>query len=395
MNNFIKFYTENCISPVSQNLGDLELHFNRRIALYRTLGLNPLFFKGRDVLEVAPGSGHNSIVTATFEMNKYDLVEPNPTGFLKMVDLLKEHQPLSSHISCHNLLLEDFPKDRRYDIVLCEGLVPGLSDPANFLTQLASKVTPGGVLVITCADALSVLFESLRRYLARYIVYKEKQKGNNQKLDSSGVVDILVKAFDTHLNKLKGMSRPSHDWVWDNLLNPASSSLAGVNEFSVKECFDFFGDSFYFYGSNPVMMNNYTWYKNLSSKPREYNEFFETSFISNQLNLLHYKETTAPDYQLSRALHRLSKEFALMVEKRDALNPGEFIADIIERDLIPIKQIKGLLIGSGLDLSLLAITEFLNLFEKNKAHDFNAISEMNYFSEAFGRGQQYISLVKS
>ena len=222
----------------------------------------------------------------------------------------------------------------------------------------------------------------------------EKQNSNKQKLDNGSIVDILVNVFDSHLIKLKGKSRSSNDWVLDNILNPASY-LAPVNEFSIKECFDFFGDSFFYYGSNPVIMNNYTWYKNLSSKPREYNELFEKSYLSNQLNLLHYKETTTPNYHLSRELHRLSKEFSLMLQRRDILNPGDFKAEIIEKDLIPIKQIQGLLKGSGLDLSFLAITEFLDLFEKNKASDFNAISEMNYFSEAFGRGQQYISLVKS
>lgn len=394
MNNFLKFYSKHGISPVEQDIGDLEAHFNRRIALYRTLGLNTLFFKGKDVLEVAPGSGHNSIVTASFEMNKYDLVEPNPTGFLRMVDLLNEYHPSRPDISCHNLLLENFPKDKIYDIVICEGLVPGLSDPTYFLTQLAAKVTKGGVLVITCADALSLLFESLRRYFANYVIYLENQNSNKQKLDAGSILDILVNVFDSHLIKLKGKSRSSNEWVWDNILNSAYYT-ASVNEFSIKECFDFFGDSFFFYGSNPVIMNNYTWYKNLSSKPREYNELFEKSFLSNQLNLLHYKETTTPNYHLSRELHRLSKEFSLMLQRRDILNPGDFKAEIIEKDLIPIKQIQGLLKGSGLDLSFLAITEFLDLFEKNKAHDFNAISNMNYFSEAFGRGQQYISLVKS
>ena len=170
MNNLLKYYRENQISPVSQNIHDLNLHFNRRIGLYRTLGLTPSLFKDRDVLEVAPGSGHNSIVTVTFGMKRYDLIEPNLTGFDKMVSLFEEHHVNSHATRFFNVRLEDFPAEKKYDIVLCEGLIPGLNNHDIFLQELARKVRSGGILLVTCADAVSVFFESLRKYLARILV---------------------------------------------------------------------------------------------------------------------------------------------------------------------------------------------------------------------------------
>ena len=42
------------ISPVRQDITDLETHFTRRAGLYRHLGLLPGFLKGRSAIEIGP-----------------------------------------------------------------------------------------------------------------------------------------------------------------------------------------------------------------------------------------------------------------------------------------------------------------------------------------------------
>ena len=364
-NNLLNFYVENRISPVSQNIDDIDLHFHRRTGLYRALGLAPSLFKDRDVLEVGPGSGHNSIVTATFGMKSYDLVEPNPAGFDKMVSLFGAHQVKNNAIQFFNVRLEDFPEEKNYDIVLCEGLIPGLSNQDTFLQQLASKVRSGGILVVTCADAVSVFFESLRRYLARILVSRSDVNAPNSG-GAKRVACMLADTFNSHLHSLKGMSRPVEDWVWDNLLNPASASLAASNEFSIERCLNVLGDKFYFYGANPVFMDNWTWYKDLPRTPRDYNEPFVKSFTSQRHNFLHYQETSLPDSTASEIIYRCCKTFALQVEDRDPLALGDFTSESIRKDLIPVREVREIVGKCGLRQSEAAISEFAELFDEGK-----------------------------
>ena len=44
-NSFVDFYFQHSISPVSQNIEDIELHFQRRSALFSSLGLPALELK--------------------------------------------------------------------------------------------------------------------------------------------------------------------------------------------------------------------------------------------------------------------------------------------------------------------------------------------------------------
>lgn len=64
---FIDYYSENAISPVSQDISDIGKHFRRRDSLFRLLGLLPTFVRGRTVLEFGPGSGHNALYTASLK----------------------------------------------------------------------------------------------------------------------------------------------------------------------------------------------------------------------------------------------------------------------------------------------------------------------------------------
>lgn len=394
MNNFLQFYGQNQISPVSQNIDDLALHFGRRIGLYRTLGLAVGLFEGRDILEVAPGSGHNSIVTATFKAKSYDLVEPNPTGFTNMVSLFREHNLCIDSIRFFNSRLEDFSEQKTYDVVICEGLIPGLSDQDEFLLRLANRVRKGGILVVTCADAVSVFFESLRRYLARLLVRElahtlETRDGQQQ------AVRILLPAFAPHLRALKGMSRPMEDWIWDNLLNPAAANLAGSHEFSIEKCLGFFGDEFYYYGSSPVFMSNWNWYKNLPLSPREYNKNFVASFNSQRHAFLHYEETCLSDGVVSEVLYGYCKAFSIRLEERTPQDWMAITSETISYDLEFVRRVRELANQCGLQRSGAAITEFLELFANRSIPGARAISEMTAFRGAFGRGQQYLSLVKA
>lgn len=83
-----EFYIRNQVLPESQDISELDLHFQRRAALYSHLGIPPLFLKGSSVLEIGPGNGENSLFTLSCKPDKYVLIEPNSSGLEKTKQLL-------------------------------------------------------------------------------------------------------------------------------------------------------------------------------------------------------------------------------------------------------------------------------------------------------------------
>ncbi|OGT10164.1 MAG: hypothetical protein A3F73_12050 [Gallionellales bacterium RIFCSPLOWO2_12_FULL_59_22] len=393
MNELLKFYEQYKISPVSQDISDLEMHFSRRIGLYRTLGLTPLLFKDRDVLEVAPGSGFNSIVTASFGARTYDLVEPNTTGFNKMACIFENASNGKTAIRFFNCRLDEYQEQRSYDVVLCEGLIQGLENQEQFVIRLANYLRPGGILVLTCSDAISLFFETLRQYISRVLVAQAGSLAPGATRFAQ-VTEMLTEIFFPHLRSLKGMSRPVSDWVHDVLLNPTVPSESIENEFSVARCVEILGNEFWLYGMSPDFLTHLGWYKEISPEPSKHNQAYLESFYSQWQSLLHYRETGRPDARRNLLLHGYCQQFAETVAGKDPLNPPVLSHQAILQELEPIRQILSLTESCELDLSHAALAQFLGLFEKGIPTPAD-IAQAGAFGTAFGRGQQYISLVRA
>jgi len=390
MSNFLEFYELNKISPVSQNITDIELHFKRRTDLYKEIGLPRLLFNSKDVLEVAPGSGYNSIVTASFELKSFDLVEPNSKGYSEMLHLFKKRGVIIENIGFYNLTLEEFKKIKIYDIVLCEGLLPGLNDNLLFLQHLKLKVKIGGILVLTTVDSVSIFFETLRKYLSVLLIKFNNFESIEQK------VDALSKAFSSHLSTLNGMSRPINEWVIDNLINPAAFAAGNVNEFSFPMAVENMVDDFVFYGSSPNFISNYNWYKDVQDA-KCYNLSILEDYISKVHNLINKNELGTSSMEDNKMLIKLTKKFSEIVENKynNLANKDYFNNKSIKEDLIILNDIYRLLNKNNLYVSALALLEFMNLFKDDKIPTILEINSMNLFKSAFGRGQQYVSFIKS
>jgi SAM-dependent methyltransferase len=191
MNLFIEFYGKHRISPVSQDINDLSRHFSRRQSLYRQLGVLPALVRGRNVLEIGPGSGFNSLYIAALKPARYVLVEGNPAGLEQTANLLAAHGLLSAEISIVPSLIEDFESTEKFGLVLCEGMLSGSPCPEETLRQIASFVDDQGVLIITCVDAVSDFPESLRHLYAQAII--------DPAASIEAQVDMLLPLFAPHL----------------------------------------------------------------------------------------------------------------------------------------------------------------------------------------------------
>src|SRR5436190_583873 len=88
---YLDFYKKHNIAPVAQDISDLQKHFARREALYRSLGLLPGYFKDKVLLEFGPGRGHNALYTKSLAPQKYVLVDANPVGLEATQALLKKY----------------------------------------------------------------------------------------------------------------------------------------------------------------------------------------------------------------------------------------------------------------------------------------------------------------
>jgi len=89
-------------------------------------------------LEIGPGGGYNSLATYTFNRSKYVLIEPNPYGFKELIENF-QIRGYDNNVDFHNCLLEEFESDEKFDIVICEGLIQGLSNRKTFLNILSNN----------------------------------------------------------------------------------------------------------------------------------------------------------------------------------------------------------------------------------------------------------------
>ena len=380
MNHFLEHYIKNQITPVKQDIKDLNTHFSRRTSLYKTLGVPPISFKNKKVLEIGPGGGYNPLVTQSFQLNKYDLLEANQYAIENINDIFTQYNVDTNNINIIHSMLEDFKTDETYDIIMCEGMIPGLDNKTEVLSKLDKLLSKDGVLIVTCADEVSYLFEILRHYIGSFLVNEEHTF--DEKLD------IFEVAFNSHLETLKGMSRFKRDWCADNLLGEMHFNY----DFSIKEAISFFKTNYTFYNSSPNIFSDFRWYKSIPVDIAEQNEYFIDNFDKTKHNFLYHKTIYKQrDISKNNQLELLCKELFKnikysVVDKKDT---NDKIVELLENIVINIEDL-----NKEDDRLFTTFKEIIKLI-KNKDFTIDSVSNAYpYFKEAFGRGQSYVSLIK-
>jgi len=276
---FVTFYAENNISPVSQDISDLKKHFRRREALYRHLGLPPALLRGKRILEIGPGSGFNALFTLNCAPGRYLLIDGNPVGAQETSGRLKAFAAqgaIDTDMEVRLTLLENFETSERFDLVLCEGMLPWQIDPPGLFRRLMSYCAPGGLVVVTCIDALSSLSDMLRRVMGLAVV--------DVSLPLSEQAETLEPFFAPHFANLPGMSRPLPDWIYDNVLQPCYGSL-----FSISDAIDAAADVADVYGASPHFFTDWRWYKDIHEVRSGVNELMKRLYWENAHNFLDYE----------------------------------------------------------------------------------------------------------
>jgi 2-polyprenyl-3-methyl-5-hydroxy-6-metoxy-1,4-benzoquinol methylase len=371
---YLSFYGRHKISPVRQDISDMSRHFQRREYLYRYLGLPPLAITGRLVAEFGPGSGYNALYTTLLAPKRFLVVEGNPTGMAQCKKLLRENFPTYSGHEFVASRIQDFTTEERFDAVFCEGVIPHQKDPAAFSRHIGTFLRPGGVLVITTADYLSVFPEVLRRVICDTIV------ANDAPLSEK--VSRLVPVFKSHYASLPGASRPIEDWLIDTLLDTWGNPL-----YSFENAISALSAEFEVYGSSPKFLTDWRWYKDLDTTSARLNETAIDQYHAHRLSLMDCRTVLPPQptETVSAIAHLCEQAFWGMIKIRNSSEPDfSEIIDICSR----------IARASSRDLPNIAgpVGEVTTYLRAYKTAD--ATASFDKFKSWFGRGQQYVSFVK-
>jgi hypothetical protein len=373
----LQFYMEHNISPVSQDITDLSKHFDRRGSLYRYLGLPKTFFLGKEVLEVGPGSGHNSLYIASRMPKSYDLLEPNPTGQNGIAELYGE---FSNEHTSPNLIkqrLEDFTPEKKYDLAISECWLGVSLHERQLMTKLGTFLKPDGMLIVTLASPIGAAVNALRRLLS------DKLTKDIESMEEK--TEILVKAFETHLGTMQDMTRPYKDWVQDCMLNPGFMTICPTPEMFMEgmSC------DFEIYNSYPRFDNDWRWYKSLYGEKKSFNKRYMESYYKNSHNFYDYnslfpQREATKNILLEKYCLNLLSLIIDMEENRD----NDYFNEIID----VVKEIQVNLAEVSQPWAE-GIEEFLTLYQKDEV-TIEKIANMNKIKSIFGRELIYISATK-
>ena len=370
---FVDYYRERGISPVKQDISNIDRHFGRRAALYRFLGIPPLYVERARVLEFGPGSGDNALHTASLAPARYVLVDGNPRAVEETTAQLEATGLPSTAFEVVERYVEDFACAEHFDLVLAEGMIPFQDDPARIAGHVASFVRPGGILVITTADSASAIGEIGRRILANRLIppslpYDERRRR-------------LAPVFAPHLATLGGMSRSVDDWIDDNIAHPLTGRL-----FSIGDAIRLLAPhGFTIYGSSPQFLTDWRWYKQLYGDERQFNERAIERYLRNVANLADYRVTLDEhDAELGARILAATDDLYLLMQAGDRGDEAA-LAPAIAR----IRDVASLL----RPISAKTAASLDDLWAALAAGDPEA--PVGTFAPHFGRGQQYLSFIRA
>jgi hypothetical protein len=374
----LEFYKKEGISPVHYKLGDIKKHFEIRSSLYQLLGLPPNLVRGKDVLEVAPGSGHNSIYTASLLPETYDLVEPNPVGCKDIHSIFKHFTLDHTKPKLKQLTLGSFQTKKLYDIVITEGWPGGYLDfDKKMLRKLSSFVKPKGLMLISFFPPIGGMATYLRRLIGNRIIFFNDNFKNK--------TDVLSKAFASHLGNLKSMSRSNEHWIQDSILNP----YICVAHNTPNLCLKILKNKFEIYNSVPKFNNDWRWYKSLHGQSKSFNKNFISEYNKISHSMIDYRIKGINRCEKKNIeLEKLCFNFASLTKKNEKYGVEKYVKNIEPFLLKIIDNIKQDLPKNVLQ----SLIEVNNLLKKDNIK-IKDVSKMKHFSSLFGREQCYLSLI--
>ena len=374
MNCFLEYYDKHNISPVKQKIDDIEIHHKKREKLYRQLGMPPIVFKDKDILEIGPGSEYNTL--SFFEWGgKMTLVEPNRQGIKELKELFKEKGIKEDSYVLHECMIEQFKSDKKYDIVIAEGFLHSIDNAYEIIQQISDLVKEGGVVVITCMDYCSTFVEQMKRLVCHILIEGEE--------DYEKKVEICKEFFEPQFKDVIAMSRSVEDWVKDDMLNPAfnSDTLLGIAD--GIQCFS---EEFEYLGTSQRMFTDYSWYKDIDYDERA-NVLKQYKRKRHNLLMTGMEETVLSNEESEFLISGISK-----IRKLEKEFEKTYKKELLKEIKMELENLHDIM--DKIDEMCGKFTS--NMIEILENLDDNILNYEKYdtFYIAMGRTQQYLSMVK-
>lgn len=373
---YLDYYERNRLVPSRQDLSDIDRHMARREALYRHLGLLPAWLRGARILEIGPGTGDNAMYLDQFEPSLFTMVEGNEHAVAEIKARCADGRLRASAVEAHHADGATWRDDRLYDLVLCEGVLPGQAEPAAFLRHLSSFVAPGGVLVGTTTNASSNFAEVLRRMVKPVLA--------SRGLSGDALSSALQRIFEPHLAALPGMSRAPSDWVADNIIYP----WMVVPVFQAEDAIACVADRFDVLGTSPKFLTEWRWYKSVALDERGYNDVARTQIERANSAFLDFRVT--PDSIGPHDAARLEDLCLDVCRRHDPIHRTDDLSEL-GGFVDAVHEVEAE-IRDAMPLTSRSIRDFLSAFDALVGGELDP--SFGEFTGYFGRGQMYISFIR-
>ena len=273
----------------------------------------------------------------------------------------------------------DYCDQRKFDLVIIEGVIPCQTRPSEMLAHAASFVAENGFLIITTISSISFLSEICRR-LFRPLIISRNKTFNEQ-------VSEAEKIFDSHLRSLETKTRSTKDWVLDQILHKWESDAKIT--FTMIDAINSLGINFDFYNSSPKFLIDDRFYKKIgisaettsSLCKRQYNKF-SLALIDYRINFLDLKKSSQP-IDLESLCMKLIDIHNIIIESNSYNRLEDF--------MFYLSQVRDIISGSSQETAD-SITDFIENFPR--VLEGNTYLQFKEFSKWWGRGQQYVSFIR-
>lgn len=299
----LKFYLEHQISPV-RSVSALDQLLEYRGSLYKGIGVLPLTIRGADVIEIAPGSGQNSLFIAVNHPKSYTLVEPNPTALRHIREEYANLQYAHTKPRVVKKMLEDFNPTKTFDIVVCENWLGSKAYERRLFKKLLSFTKTSGIIITTAVSPVGILPNLLRRGISARLTkdvhsFEQKEK-------------ILTDVYSAHLQTMAPMTRSATDWVQDNMINPAYLDIC----VTIPDIISDLKQQSEVVGCYPSFSQDWRWFKSLHGKNKKFNLMFENEYYKWCHGFLNYElPVSAGSVEQNKILEKSCLELISLLKK--------------------------------------------------------------------------------
>ena len=347
-----------------------KIYKNQRKSFYYTIKINLSNFKGKNVLELCPGTGTNAQFLLNNDIKKITLVDYNSESIKSCKKKFFNNKKKVKII--YKNIYEFYTKEK-FDYIIIENALSNLDDPFVILERVGKMLKKDGHLIFSFCDQYSLFSEKIRGYIGNIVLLMEAEAKKNL-ITFDKKTEILGKIFNSHIKTLKTDTRNIDKWVQDNLL--LNEWWSKENYLPLYKVINFFNKKkikFNYWSSSPIFYKDFTWYKKRNL--RKINAEVSKHYRIEQINFidLRYKfknieqlekiktfvklinkdlNKSANDkkinYNRMKKIINLKTKFILLLKKLDKKNPtikslqdlNNFLNHILEKKKIEIKYLK-------------------------------------------------------